>query len=253
MEPVLSARNIGIRFRAPRHTRYGYKPRLFGARRQVVWGIRGIDLDLVRGELLGLIGPNGSGKTTLLRTIAGIYRPDEGEIARRGRIAPLLSFEGGLNPGLSGWENIVLSEVLLGLTRRRTRAIAEEVAEFADLGEFLDAEVRVYSTGMKARLGFAVAVFSEPDVLVLDEAMTVADEDFKQRSREVVRRFLSQGRAVVMASHEIVALAETCDRLARLEHGRMVQIGSPSEVVEKYLIAMHAQLESHALKPPIQS
>jgi ABC-type polysaccharide/polyol phosphate transport system ATPase subunit len=241
MEPVISARNVGIRFRAPRHTRYGNKPRLFGARRLTVWGLRGIDLDVARGEMLGVIGPNGSGKTTLLRTLAGIYRPDEGAIIRRGRVAPLLSFGGDLNPGLSGWENIALSGVLLGLTRKRIRAIGEEVAEFAGLGDSLDTEVRVYSAGMKARLGFAVAAFSEPDVLVLDEAMTVGDEDFRERSGEVVQRFLADGRTVIMASHDVSALADACDRLVRLDHGLLVQIGPSVEVAEEYLAAIHSR------------
>lgn len=241
MDPVISARNVGIRFRAPRHTRYGNKPRLFGARRLTVWGLREVDLDLARGEMVGLIGPNGSGKSTLLRTIAGIYRPDEGAITRRGRVAPLLSFDGGLKGGLSGWENIALSGVLLGLTRRRIHAIREEVAEFAGLGDSLDTEVRVYSTGMKARLGFAVAAFAEPDLLVLDEAMSVGDEDFQERSGEVIRRFLTDGRTVLTASHDVSALADGCDRLVRLDHGRVVQIGSPSEVAEAYLAAMHAR------------
>jgi ABC-type polysaccharide/polyol phosphate transport system ATPase subunit len=244
MEPVVSIRNLGIRFRAPRHTRYGPRPRLIGARRRIVWGLRGVDLDVARGKLLGLIGPNGSGKTTLLRTIAGIYRPDEGEVRRRGRVAPFLSFAGDLKPGLSGWENIALSCVLLGLTRRRTRAIGEEVAEFTGLGDFLDAEVRVYSTGMKARLGFAVAAFSEPDVLVLDEAMTVGDEDFQERSGEVIRRFLSTGRTVIMASHDIPAITEASDRMARLEHGRVVQIGEPDQVAEEYLAAVLRPVDS---------
>ena len=240
MEPVVSVRRLGIRFRAPRHTRYGPKPRLIGARRRIVWGLRGVDLDVTRGELLGLIGPNGSGKTTLLRTIAGIYRPDEGQVLRRGSVAPFLSFEGGLKPGLSGWENIALSCVLLGLTRRRTRAIMEEVAEFTGLGDFLDSEARVYSTGMKARLGFAVAAFSEPDVLVLDEAMTVGDEEFQERSTDVIRRFLSEGRTVIIASHDIAAISALSDRLARLEQGRIVQIGEPAQVAEEYLAAVYS-------------
>jgi ABC-type polysaccharide/polyol phosphate transport system ATPase subunit len=160
---------------------------------------------------------------------------------RRGRVAPFLSFEGGLNPALSGWENIALSGVLLGLSRRQTRAMEARVEDLAGLGEFLDAEVRVYSTGMKARLGFAVAALSEPDVLVLDEAMTVGDEEFQERSGDVVRRLLSEGRTVILASHDVSALAEGCDRLVQLDQGSIRRIGEPTEVAEAYLSEIHAR------------
>lgn len=249
MSAVISLRGVGIRFRAPRHTRYGYKPRLVGSRRQTVWGLRDVSLEVERGEFVGLIGPNGSGKTTLLRTIAGIYRPDEGEIRRDGRVAPLLSFDGDLKPGLSGWENIALSGVLLGLSRRQTKDVATSVADFAGLGDSLDTEVRVYSTGMKARLGFAVAAFSQPDVLVLDEAMTVGDEDFKERSGELIRGFVSEGKTVIMASHEIPALAAVAHRLVRLDRGAVAEMGTPARVAEHYLAGMHSKAlsEDHEL------
>jgi ABC-type polysaccharide/polyol phosphate transport system ATPase subunit len=170
-----------------------------------------------------------------LRTIAGVYKPDEGLRIARGRVAPLLSFDGDLKPGLSGWENIALSGVLLGLTRRQTRGVAGRIAEFSGLGEFLHSEVRVYSTGMKARLGFAVAALVDPEVLVLDEAMTAGDYDFQDRSQALIRGFLARGRTVIIASHEIESLARQCDRLVHLKGGLIVEEGAPDGVAARYL------------------
>jgi homopolymeric O-antigen transport system ATP-binding protein len=235
-EPAISLDDVGIRFRVPRRGRRGKGiPRLFGRRRSKFWGIRHISLDVARGEVLGLIGPNGSGKSTLLRTVSGIYRPDEGTATVRGRVGPLLSAGAGLEAGLTGWENVELSGVLLGLTRKQAAAIAQVVAEFADIGEFMDAAVRVYSAGMKARLGFAIAVHSEPEILALDEVLSVGDQEFRERSAAKIREFIDAGKTVVVASHEVETIAGMCGRFVRLERGRVVDQGPPAEVGKRYL------------------
>ncbi|MEX2457751.1 MAG: ATP-binding cassette domain-containing protein [Actinomycetota bacterium] len=236
MEQAIRLRDVGIRFRVPRRGRRGLGiPRLLGRRRTKFWGIRHVTFDIARGEVVGLIGPNGSGKSTLLRTVSAIYRPDEGESEVSGRVAPLLTAGAGLSPGLTGWENIELSGVLLGLTRRRTNELAQTIAEFADIRDFMDAPIRVYSAGMKARLGFAIAVHADPDILALDEVISVADEEFRERSAQRLREFIDSGGTVVVASHEVESLTDLCRRFVRLEHGEVVDDGEPGEVGPRYL------------------
>lgn len=241
MEPAVSVRDAGIRFTVPRRGSHRKRraPRLFRRSRWELWGLRNVTLDVAHGEVLGVVGANGSGKTTLLRTISGIYRPDEGIVAIRGTVSPVLSLTGGLELPLSGWENVQLSAVLLGLTHRRAQAITAQVAEFAGLERFMDAPVRVYSQGMRARLGFAVALFTDPDILVLDEVMEVGDEDFRARSREKIQEIIDQDRTVVVASHEVESAAALCDRMVRLEQGRIVDEGEPDRVAASYLASAH--------------
>jgi ABC-type polysaccharide/polyol phosphate transport system ATPase subunit len=236
MVPAISLRDVGIRFRVPRRGGRGRGiPRLVGRRRSKFWGIRHVTLDVARGEVVGLIGPNGSGKSTLLRTVSGIYRPDEGEAVVRGRVGPLLSPAAGLEPGLTGWENIELSGVLVGMTRAEARAASGAIAEFADIAEFMDAAVRVYSAGMKARLGFSIVVHANPDVLALDEVLAVGDQEFRDRSAAKIREFIESERTVIVASHEVESIAGICDRLVRLEHGSVVEDGAPKTVAKQYL------------------
>jgi ABC-type polysaccharide/polyol phosphate transport system ATPase subunit len=182
-----------------------------------------------------LIGANGAGKSTLLRTVAGVYRPDEGWLKVNGRVAPILSLSAGLKAGLSGWENIALSGVLLGVKKSRLKEVTPEIASFSGLGDFLDAPVRVYSAGMKARLGFAIAAFADADIMVLDEILSVGDQNFTQRSRNKIIEILRSGRTVLTSSHSLDLMTDLCDRLVWLDKGRIVEIGSPSSVVAHYL------------------
>lgn len=221
MAPAVSLRDAGVRFTVPRRTRMGKTPRLVGAGRWTLWGLRGASLDVAPGEVVGLIGPNGSGKTTLLRTVAGIYVPDEGTVAVRGRVAPILSLSAGLIPQLSGFENVALSAALLDVPRRSVPAFATEIAEFAGLEEFTDAPVRVYSSGMRARLGFAIAALSGADVFVLDEVLSVGDQEFRARSRAKIEELIRGGKTVLMAGHDRELLS-VCERIVRLDGGRIV-------------------------------
>jgi lipopolysaccharide transport system ATP-binding protein len=240
-DPAVSLRGVGVRFSVPRRTRLGRTPRLLGGSRWTMWGLRDVTLELRPGEVVGVIGANGSGKTTLLRAVAGVYRPDEGEVTVRGRIGPVLSITGGMETSLSGWENVLVSGVLLGLSRARARAIVPDVAEFAGLGEFMDAPVRVYSAGMRARLGFAIAMFCDPDVFLLDEVLAVGDRDFKARSEAKMREMIAGHRTVLMASHQVETVVELAHRLVRLEEGRVVEVGEPDAVARSYLAAARAR------------
>lgn len=236
MEPVVSLRDAGVRFRVKRRGRRGRGvPQLFARRRESFWGIRNLSLDVQAGELVGIIGPNGSGKTTLLRTIAGIYAVDEGTATVRGRAGPMLSMSAGLEPALNGWENAELSSVLLGATRAEARARVASIGEFAELGRFLEAPVRVYSAGMKARLGLGILLLSEPDVVVLDEVISVVDQEFRERTDEHIRGLVEAGKTVVIASHEVETLAAVATRMVRLGGGRVVEEGDPKRVAERFL------------------
>ena len=218
---------------------------MIGARRKPFWGIRNISFEVRHGEVVGLLGPNGAGKTTLLRTIAGIYSPDEGRLFVGGAVAPMLSVLGGLMPRLSGWQNIQLLMALLDLPRDRRDELSREIGEFSGLGEFLDAQVRTYSSGMKARLTFSVAAFAEPDILAVDEVLAVGDSEFRQKSEGVIRSFVGSDKTVLIASHEVEKLVEICDRVVRLEHGRVVEVGEPRAVADRYV----ADLRTAGIEP----
>ena len=248
MDPAVSLREVGVFFHLPRQGRYGPIPRMLGADR-VLWGIDDITLDVARGKVLGLIGPNGAGKTTLLRTIAGVFVPDRGTVEVQGRITPLLSFSAGLKPGLTGWQNIRLASVLLGDRPRAARDRAEAVAALADIGDFIDAPARTYSTGMRARLGFAICVSATPDVLLVDEAITVGDETFQTRSQQRIAELVASGTTVIMASHNLAPLAEQCDTLVRLDRGRIVDRGAPLDVIDRYRASLRDQEQDAALAP----
>jgi ABC-type polysaccharide/polyol phosphate transport system ATPase subunit len=206
------------------------------------WGIRGVNLDVQEGEVLGVIGPNGAGKSTLLRLIAGIYPPDEGRRFVTGRVAPLLSFSAGLKPDLTGWDNIDLSGVLLGLPRRVVAERKRAIAEFSGLGRFVDQKARTYSTGMRARLGFAIAVHVDADIFVLDEVLSVGDKAFREHGEEKMNELISSGKTFVIASHRLEQLADICDRLIYLENGRVVAAGPAPETIARYESAPAVQM-----------
>ncbi|MFN2390144.1 MAG: ABC transporter ATP-binding protein [Actinomycetota bacterium] len=235
MVPAVTLENVGIRYRVPRISRGGRKRRLTRGFRSRTWGVRHVTWSASTGEAVGLIGPNGAGKTTLLRTIAGVYTPDEGRLESTGRVASLLAEGGGLLPHLSGWENIIVSAVVMGATREQARELRSSIADYSQLADWLDADVRTFSSGMKARLAFAVAVAVDPDILVLDEVITVGDQEFRERSAATLLDFVNRGKTVIVSSHNVRTLSETCNRLVRMERGRVMDQGDPVVVMERYL------------------
>jgi len=235
MTNALVLEGVGVRFSVPRHTRAGRKPSLSRSNRHSIWGLKDIGLSAARGEIVGIIGTNGAGKTSLLRTVAGIYRPDEGTLQVTGGVAPVLSVSGGLKPELSGWENVVLSLTLMGCPRDEARQAAPRVAALSGLGDFLDAEVRVYSAGMKTRLGFALALLAPASILVIDEVIGAADHDYRGQIDEMIREFAGAGGTILMASHDLESMAHLCNRLVELNHGRLIAEGKATELAEDYL------------------
>jgi ABC-type polysaccharide/polyol phosphate transport system ATPase subunit len=199
------------------------------------WALRGLTLRVYPGEVVGLVGRNGAGKTTLLKTLANIVGPDRGSISVRGTVGCLLSFGVGFNANLSGRENIYLNGSILGLSRRKINERLDQIVEFSELGDFIDAPVRTYSAGMKGRLGFAIAVNIDPDVLLLDEVLGVGDAAFRAKAGSILDRFRDENKTVVIASHSMGLIEKTCTRAVWLDQGRIRMEGDPSEVAQAYL------------------
>jgi ABC-2 type transport system ATP-binding protein len=198
------------------------------------WALREIRLDIRQGETVGLLGHNGSGKSTLLKCIAGILQPTSGEIEVTGRLAALLELGAGFHPDLTGRENVFLNASILGMPRKEIEKRFDEIVAFAELERFIDNQVKHYSSGMYVRLGFAVAVNMEPDVLLVDEVLAVGDEAFQRKCLDRVKRFQREGRTIVFVTHAADLVRQVCDRAAVLDHGHLVAVGTPAEAVRSF-------------------
>jgi lipopolysaccharide transport system ATP-binding protein len=210
-------------------------------RHEEFWAVRDVDLEVPRGCCLGIIGENGSGKSTLLRMIAGVARPSAGLIKVDGRVSALLELGAGFNPEFTGRENIFLNAAILGLSDKDTRTRMPSIEKFADIGAFVNHPVKTYSSGMFVRLAFAVAVHMDPDVLVIDEALSVGDFFFQQRCMRRIQQMKQQGVTIVFVSHDLTALRSLADRAVWMEHGRVRAFGKPDEIVAEYVSLMVAR------------
>jgi ABC-type polysaccharide/polyol phosphate transport system ATPase subunit len=181
--------------------------------REEYWALRGVDLQIRKGEKVGFYGPNGAGKTTLLKIIAGISAPTEGLVKTKGRIISLIDLEAGFHPDLTGQENIFLNGLIIGMSRVEIEAKFAQIVDFAGIGDFITAPLYTYSSGMKLRLGFSVAIHAEPDILLLDEGMSVGDENFQQKSRDSMNKMFNLGTTILIVSHWIEYLNRNCDKL----------------------------------------
>ena len=195
------------------------------------WALRDIDFEVEEGQTLGLLGRNGSGKSTLLKCIAGILQPTDGSIATVGRLAALLELGAGFHPELTGRENVFLNASILGLPKRDIEKRFDEIVAFAELEQFIDNQVKYYSSGMYVRLGFAVAVNMDPDVLLVDEVLAVGDEAFQRKCMDQVKQFQREGRTIVFVTHDAERVRQICERAIVLEDGRIVAEGKPGEAI----------------------
>ncbi len=221
---LMSLQQVGVAYRR----RYGF------VRHRLLWAIRDVSFDLYRGETLGVIGRNGVGKSTLLKLMAGVIEPDEGRIQVNGVRAALLTLQAGFDSNLTGRENAVLSGLLLGMSRQALRRQMDEILEFAGLQDAADELVGTYSNGMKARLGFSVAMLADPDVLLVDEVLGVGDADFREKSGQVLRERIDSDRTVVLVSHNGNVIRKHCDRAVWIENGLVVAVGTASAVLDQY-------------------
>ncbi len=226
------------------HVDVSYWRRTGMFRRERFWPLRDVSFDLGHGETLGIIGRNGVGKSTLLRVLAGIIAPDKGQVARNGCRASLLSLQVGFIPYLTGRENAILSGMLLGLRRSEIQAKLEEIIAFAELEDFIDEPVRTYSSGMAARLGFAVAFQADPDVLLVDEVLGVGDVAFQQKSAAAMREKMRSSKTVVLVFHNAQLIKGLCDRAVWIENGVMRAEGE----TERVLAAYHEALQLPATR-----
>ena len=196
--------------------------------------VKNVSFDVPHGTSMGIIGANGAGKSTLVRTLAGVLTPTSGRIEVRGRISALLALGVGFNANLSGRENVVLGGLAAGLTRRQVLERADEIADFAELGEFMDLPMRVYSSGMYSRLAFAVSVHMDPDILLVDEALSAGDAHFKQKAAAKMNELMSSARAMFLVSHAMGSIQQLCNRAIWLHKGRLMLEGEPNEVIAAY-------------------
>ena len=236
---MILVEDVSVRYRIPRERVVSIKDYAIRKVKGKIaydefWALKGVSLTVRRGETVGIIGPNGAGKSTLLKLVAGVLRPSEGRVRVKGRVAPLLELGAGFDHELTGRENVFLNGTILGF---RTADIAERfdrIVDFAGIRDFIDMPLRTYSTGMVARLGFAVATDVQPDVLILDEVLSVGDEEFQRASAARLETLRRDGDAILMVSHGLDSVARLCHRVAWLDHGVLRAVGPSEEIVEQY-------------------
>ncbi len=241
-DPLLDVRNVSKRFRLHSEQQRSFQEifvNFFQRKRysssKEFWALRDVSFQVRPGESLGIIGPNGSGKSTLLKLLAGILEPTTGEIVVNGRISALLELGAGFHPDLTGRENIFLNGTLYGLSRQEMQKQMESIIEFSELNEFIDVPIKHYSSGMYVRLGFSVAIHTEPDLLLVDEVLAVGDANFQHKCMDAIQRYRQRGGTILLVSHDLGSIESICDRAIWYEHGRVQAFGHPTDVVMQYL------------------
>ena len=239
IEPAIEVTDVRLEYRLSRSNIGTIKEYAIAAmKRQTkyesLWALDGITFEVRKGEVFGIVGPNGAGKSTLMKIMARVLPPTSGRVIVRGRVAPMIELGAGFNGELTGFENIVMYGTLLGRTPERMRSRAAEIADWADLTNFINVPLRSYSSGMLARLAFSVATDIEPDILIVDEVLSVGDAAFQIRSQERMAKLIEGGASVVIVSHVLETIKNLADRAMWLDHGRMVMTGVPHEVVDAY-------------------
>lgn len=222
------------------------------SRAKEFWALRDINLEVTKGETLGIIGRNGSGKSTILQIIAGTLTPTNGKVKVNGRISALLELGSGFNPEFTGRQNIFFNGQLLGLTKQEIEARFDDIAGFADIGDFIDQPVKTYSSGMFVRLAFAVAINADPDILVVDEALAVGDEAFQRKCFSKIQTFQEQGKTILFVSHSVSSVVQLCNWSILIDRGELLLAGSPKLVIGSYHKLIYAPPDRiHELKQEI--
>jgi ABC-2 type transport system ATP-binding protein len=238
-EHAIEVNDLGVRYslRFSRKTTLRQSIAQVLARQEVAefWALRHVNFNLLRGESLGVIGPNGAGKSTLLQVLAGIITPSEGAVDVRGHVSSLLTLGAGFDQELTGRDNIQLAGAFLGLDHAVVADLLPSIVEYADLGQFIDAPIKTYSSGMRARLGFAIATSVDPDILLLDEVLATGDADFRAKSKERVIQLVRAAKGIVLVTHDMSWVTEYCNRALLLERGALVMEGEPAEVVRLHM------------------
>ena len=239
-QTIVELSNVSVKYRVPQEqigTFKEYFIRLLEGKvkQRTFNALNQVNLSVNRGEVFGLIGHNGAGKSTLLKLVAKVIRPTVGRVIVRGRVAPLLEVGAGFHPELTGRENIYLNGAMLGFNQQEMHKKFPRIVEFSELGDFIDAPLRTYSSGMTARLGFAVATDSQPDILIVDEILSVGDEAFQHKSYDRIQSIKSQGATILLVSHSMSVIEGMCQRAAWLHRGQIVSMDNAKAVVDRYL------------------
>ncbi len=238
-EAVIQIENVSVSYRLPTERIGSFKEYAIRKLQRRVkiedfWALVDVSMTVNKGDVFGIVGNNGAGKSTILKVISRVLKPSKGRVVVKGRIAPLLELGAGFHPELSGRENVFLNGAVLGSSREDMEKVFDEIVEFSELEQFINSPIRTYSSGMYARLGFAVATAHVPDILILDEILSVGDEAFQKKSRERLQSFQEQGATVLMVSHGLDSMISMCNRLAWLDQGKLRLLGEPNEVVAAY-------------------
>jgi lipopolysaccharide transport system ATP-binding protein len=223
-ELAISIKNVGA----------FYQRRLGFLLKDKFWALNNVSFDVHHGETLGVIGRNGVGKSTLLRLLAGIITPNRGEVVNHDVRVSMLSLQVGFLGHLTGRENAILSGMMLGLSKAEVLAQIDNIQTYADIGDFFDQPLQWYSTGMQARLGFSVAVYTNPDVILLDEVLGVGDQDFRKKSTRTMKEIIDTDKTIILVSHSMKLINDHCDRVLWLENGSVRAIGKPENVISQY-------------------
>jgi ABC-type polysaccharide/polyol phosphate transport system ATPase subunit len=233
---AIECADVWKKFRVYEHRSTTLKDKLISGKSvyETMWALQGIDLVVPVGTSIGIVGSNGSGKSTLLRVINGVLTPDRGSVRVNGSVSAMLELGIGFHPDQTGRENVFLSGVLMGRTRRELRARYDDIVEFAGIERFMDSPVKTYSTGMWARLAFALATSVDPDILIIDEVLAVGDEAFQARCRERIRQFAAEGRTIVLVSHSLAMIEELCTFAVWLDKGVVSGGGEVHAVADAY-------------------
>jgi len=220
-----------------RYILHHYKPTLAESiftRREEFWALKNINLEIKKGEKLGIIGPNGAGKSTLLKIICRITAPTKGTVFTNGKIASLIELSAGFHPDLTGHENIFINGLLLGMNRKEIKKNYKKIVDFSGIGKFIDTALHTYSSGMKARLGFSVAVHSNPDILIIDEVITAGDEQFRKKAYQKMQDFFKQEKTIIFVAHNLETIKRVCSKTLWLEKGKIKKIGKSKKITKEY-------------------
>jgi lipopolysaccharide transport system ATP-binding protein len=249
-EPAVRVDGVSKKFTLHTEKRNSVKERLVRGRARTdgdFWALQDVSFDVPRGTTFGLIGHNGSGKSTMLKLLAGVHRPTSGSVITNGRVSALLELGAGFHGELTGRENVHLNGSILGLSRRQIDQSMERIIDFADIGEFIDAPVKVYSSGMYVRLGFSIAVTVEPEILIVDEIIAVGDEEFQRKCFDYMFELRKRGTTIVLVTHSMGLVQDMCDEAIWLSRGRVQRVGDSREVVQGYLDSVNVkEAESRA-------
>lgn len=225
-QAVILAKNVTLDFRSG--------ARLFFSKSSTSRVLDDISFEILKGEVFGIVGGNGAGKSTLLRLLAGIYQPSRGSIVRRVSTIALLNLQLGFDEQLNAYDNIILSGMLMGLNKRRMIEVSDDIIDYAELNDFAELPVRKYSSGMKARLGFSISKYARPDVVLLDEVLSVGDEHFRNKAENSMREMMKGDQTVIFVSHDAEKIRKLCNRVCWINRGRLQMIGQANDVMNMY-------------------